>query len=238
MHYFSTHADTILTKYLEERDDLQASRTPRLHQQEGLTVRDAVNRFLTAKKALLNSDELSPRTWKDYYATAETLIAVFGATRHIADLAGEDFEKLRSRLAKTRGPVALGNEIQRVRSIFAFAWNENLIDKPLRFGASFKKPSRKVIRRARNAAESRIIEAEELRKIIDAAKGAMKAMILLGVNCGFGQSDVAGLPVKAIDLPRSWLDFARPASERRSDASHPRRVARRSLDLKSPRPRI
>ena len=44
--YFSTDADAALRKYLEQRDDLQAGRTPRV-QGEGLTVRDLCNRFLT-----------------------------------------------------------------------------------------------------------------------------------------------------------------------------------------------
>ena len=162
------------------------------------------------KEALLDSDELSPRTWRDYYATGEELTDNFGKTRPLADLAGDDFEKLRSALAKTRGPVALGNAIQRVHTVFAFAWNENLIATPMRFGASFKKPSRKAIRRARNAAGSRMVEAAELRKLIDAARPPMKAMILLALNYGFGQSDVAALPRSAIDLKRGWIDYPRP----------------------------
>ena len=38
----------------------------------------------------------------------------------------------------------------------------------------------------------------------------MKAMILLGINCGLGNSDIANLPIKAVDLKRGWLDFPRP----------------------------
>ena len=34
-------------------------------------------------------------------------------------------------------------------------------------------------------------------------------MILLGVNCGFGNADVATLPQKAVDLKRGWVDFPR-----------------------------
>src|SRR5262245_46185164 len=35
-------------------------------------------------------------------------------------------------------------------------------------------------------------------------------MILLGLNCGFGQTDVATLPKSAIDLNGRWVDFPRP----------------------------
>ena len=208
-HYFGSNPDAALTKYVEQRDDLQAGRTPRTRSDE-LTVRDLCNRFLTSKKSLLESGELSPRTWRDYYASAENLVATFGKHRAVADLAGEDFERLRASLAKTRGPVSLGNEIQRIRSVFGFAWADGILDRPVRFGASFKKPSRKVIRRAKNSAGSRMIEAADLRRLIDAAGVPMKAMILLALNCGYGQTDAASLPLAALDFDGGWANYPRP----------------------------
>ena len=38
----------------------------------------------------------------------------------------------------------------------------------------------------------------------------MKAMILLGINCGFGNADCGNLPVAALDLDGSWVDYPRP----------------------------
>jgi len=38
----------------------------------------------------------------------------------------------------------------------------------------------------------------------------LKAMILLGVNAGYGNSDVAALPLSALDLEQAWADFPRP----------------------------
>ncbi len=45
----------------------------------------------------------------------------------------------------------------------------------------------------------------------------MKAMVLLGINCGFGQSDIANLPQSAIDFETRWVDYPRSktATERR-----------------------
>ena len=62
--YFGTDPDAALRKYLEQRDDLQAGRTPRVTG-DGLTVRDLANRFLTQKKSMVDSGELSPRTFGD-----------------------------------------------------------------------------------------------------------------------------------------------------------------------------
>ena len=41
-----------------------------------------------------------------------------------------------------------------------------------------------------------MLEAAELRRVIEAAPTPLQAMILLGVNCGFGNTDVASLPAE------------------------------------------
>jgi integrase len=211
MHYFGPWSDPegALKKYLDQKDDLFAGRTPRVSG-EGVTMLDVANRFLTAKRQRCDTAELSQRTFADYLAVCHRIIVVFGKRRLVVDLAAEDFEHLRAELAKTRGPVALGNEIQRVRTVFKYAYDVGLIDRPVRFGPMFTKPSRKTMRQARHARGPRMFEAHEIRAMVDAAGPQLKAMILLGVNAGFGNSDVASLPLKALNLGTGWVDHPRP----------------------------
>ena len=54
--------DAALQKYLDQRDDLHAGRTPRVVG-DGLDVADLCNRFLTAKKQLITTNELTLGTW-------------------------------------------------------------------------------------------------------------------------------------------------------------------------------
>jgi integrase len=205
--------DAALNKYLEQREALFAGRKPQ-PKSDGLALRELVNRFLTFKRHLLDTSELSPRTWQEQYATCERLIEAFGRERPVLDLSPADFEGLRGSFSKTLGVVALGNAVQRVRSVFKYAYDSGLIDTPIRFGPGFKKPSRKALRLSRAAKQNanglRMIEAAELRKIVAAAKVPMKAMVLLAINAGFGQSDVACLPMNALDLKAGWLNFPRP----------------------------
>jgi integrase len=199
-----------LNKYQEQKDDLHAGRKPRVKSPEGLTVRDLVNRFMTSKKTLLDSGEMVPRTWQEYYACCERVVKEFGKERLVDDLAADDFEQLRGTLAKTRGPVALSNEVQRVRCLFKYACDAGLIDRPVRFGPLFKRPSRKTIRKNRNARGPRMFEAEELRKMIEKADQPLKAMILLGINMGYGNTDCGTLPLSAVDLDGGWIKYPRP----------------------------
>lgn len=210
-HYFGPWDDPkgAISKYLDNKDDLHAGRTPK-PSGDALTIADLCNRFLTPKKQLRTTGELSPRTFQDYYRTCARVVDAFGRNRLVDDLAADDFEKLRTTVSKSFGPIALGNEIQRVRSIFKYAHEADLIDRPMKFGPGFKKPSRKTLRQARHANGERMFEAEELRKTLDAASSPMKAMVLLGINCGFGQSDIGSLPINAIDLKSGWVNFPRP----------------------------
>lgn len=207
-HYFGTDAEAALAAYLKVRDDLQAGRTPR--DPDGITLKRLANLFLTSKQTLLDAGELSPRTWRDYSATCERLLGLLGGGRHLDTLAPADFERVRASLAETRGPVSLGNEIQRVRTLFRFALDDGHLDQPVRFGTAFRKPSAKAVRQAKHDGGGRMLEAADLRRLIRLAGVPMRAMILLGVNCGFGQSDLAALPLSAIDLGGKVIDYPRP----------------------------
>jgi integrase len=55
-----------------------------------------------------------------------------------------------------------------------------------------------------------MLEPKEIRTLLDAADVQMRAMLLLGINCGFGGGDCAALPLEALDLERGWVDFPRP----------------------------
>jgi integrase len=231
-----------LELYKAQADDLHAGRTPRV-KGDGVTLKDLCNRFLTAKQRQWEAGEISGRMFEptldpekpkgEYPATTDRLIAMFGASRLVDDLAAEDFEALRDSLAKQYGPVRLANEIQKVRTVFKYGYESGLIEKPIRYGPQFKKPSAGVLRRHRAKNGERMLEADELRRLLIALAGksvqtgrtddtgkpetvkskpnsTLRSMVLLGVNCGMGNHDCALLPQSALDLDGGWLNFPRP----------------------------
>jgi integrase len=211
LYYFGpwSDPDAALAKYLEQRDALHSGRTPR-PDPEGVTVKVVCNAFLNHKQNLLDAGEIAPRTWAEYKQTCDILVSRMGKNRLLADLGPDDFAALRNRLAESWGPVRLANEIQRVRGVFKYALECGLVDRPMLFGAGFKRPARKVVRLLRAKQGLRMFEAEEIRRMLDAAGVQMKAMILLGVNGGLGNSDVGNLPQTALDLDGGWLNYPRP----------------------------
>lgn len=214
IHYFGVEPTKALKKYLDERDDLQAGRVRRSDQDSVTTLKEVVNRFLTYKKALLDSQELSNRTFDEYFRSAELILPFFGAERDVNDIHPEDFTSYRAKLTEGRGLHALGKEVRITRMIFHFAQEEGLTEKVVRFGKSFKQPSQKSMRLDRQSQQlkygKRLFAANEIRDILESSTVPLKAMTLLAINCGFGQSDCATLPENAIDLNRAWLEFPRP----------------------------
>lgn len=207
-HYFGVDKDEALAKWNHDSLWLLRGLTPpREGDAAEPTVNDLCNKFLTAKKALIQSGELSRRTFASYFTVCETLVEFFGGKRPLKDLTPQDFITLRAKIAETNGPVGLSNTVQRIRTVIHFAFDT--LDIAIRFGRkSFVKAKANIMRAEENRRGSRMFEADEIRGMLDSAKQPLRSMILLAVNAGLGQSDLANLPVGAID--GAWLNFPRP----------------------------
>jgi hypothetical protein len=153
--YFGRVADdpkgvAALELWLEQKDDLEAGREPR-EKSEALTVEGLCDFFLAHKEGMRDNNEIKARTFWSYHTTCADIIKAFTKGRAVTDLGPDDFRKLRITMSKTRGAVAMRNEMQRVRTIFKFAFDDGKIPTPVRFGQGFDKPKMDVVNRAREA---------------------------------------------------------------------------------------
>jgi hypothetical protein len=170
--------DGALRSYPAQKDDLHAGRRPR-PASEGVTVKDVANAFLIHKRDKVDAGELSLRTWAKYKEVTDLLVSQLGKSRLVADLAPDDFTALKNKMTKRWGPLRVGDFVQHVRSVFKHALDADLIDRPVRFGPGFARPSAKVIRLHRAAQGPRLFTADEVRRLLGAAGVQLKALILL-----------------------------------------------------------
>lgn len=213
-YYFGTWGDPegALAEYLAVKDDLHAGRTPK--GKAGPDVRDVCNSFMVAKRVAMDAGQLSPRSFTGYDATCRCVLAELGAGRSVADLGPADFQKLYQKLSGKHGISTLGREVTIVRGIFKHAFEADLIDRPVKFGPIFKVPSKAVVRKHKAKSEQtngkKLFDAGAIRMLIDKADPQLKAMILLGINAGFGNTDCGNLPQSALDLRNGWINYPRP----------------------------
>lgn len=217
LHYFGPWADwkAAIERYQYEVHFIQQGKKAPPRNVDALAVGDLVNHFLDHREAKLNNGELAQVTYNDYKAAGVHLVETFGRYVDVEGLQASDFAKLRARLAGRYCLSALGPQMQRCKAIFNFAYKNNLIDRPIRLGLSFDKPSREAIKRERQAKPAKIFTIEELRTLYHAATPQMKAFMLLALNGGMGNSDIGKLEFWHIQ--NGWIDFPRPktAAERK-----------------------
>ncbi|HEV7280538.1 MAG TPA: tyrosine-type recombinase/integrase [Pirellulaceae bacterium] len=208
--YFGPWSDpqAALDLFLAQKDDLYAGREPQ-EASDGITVKYLVNHFLTDSHGRVGRGEIKLRTFGDYKEAGEAMVAFFGPNRRIEDLRPDDFARFRDKLSEGgRSAVTLGNWILRCRVLFKYG--EDVFELRVRFGRSFKRPRAIDVRGEENEKPEKFFEAAKIHALLGVATVPMRAMILLGVNCGFGNGDVGRLEIGHLDLDQGWHRYGRP----------------------------
>jgi integrase len=218
LHYFGpwNDPDGALKKYQTVAAALHAGRKPPGAaadpgpNSDG-TVKAVCNAFLNAKQSRVRAGELSNRTWIFYEVVCGVLVKQLGGSTLVADLRPGDFEDLRKHMESRWGPVRRGNAVVYVRGLFKYALEAELIDRLPRYGPTFTRPTARALRLHRASQGVNLFTAEEVRRMLDAADVTLKALLLLAINCGYGNSDVGRLPLAVVQaaVDTGWVEYAR-----------------------------
>jgi integrase len=165
-----------------------------------ISVKELANRFLGAQQANWRNPKATLRCYREWLGRF--------LSDHVGLEAGafttEAFAawKLRLRYRKY-APETINHFLNAVRAMFAFAEQAGLL------AAS---PALKRVKNERRSClgevDKPLYSARELRRLLDGADPQMYAMILLGLNCGFGPKDLRDLTWNhfegdRVTLPRS-----------------------------------
>lgn len=207
--YFGAWAD--LAAALAKYEEFKAG--PEAVLPGAITLGEAVNRYLDVKDAAVQAGVLQGVSFRDYQRTCKMVVEYFGRYKPVQDLTPTDFTAYKAHLGGSRNINTVGNEIVRVRVLFKWIWDQRLIPVPLHFGQDFKKPSNRALRRHKRERGKMLFSREQILTLLDEAGTHFRAMILLGINCGFGNNDCCQLPITAVDLDAGVIDFPRPKTE-------------------------
>jgi len=175
---------------------------------------DAVNDFLTAKQAALQSGELAQSTFSDYRRMCGAVLGFFGNGAVVANMTPSMFSDYRRHL-NSRGLslVSLTNEIVRTKVLFRWVWESGLIPAAINFGPDFKKPSARAVRKEANGRPQKLFSRQDVERLLVQCGVHDRAMLLLGINCAYGPGDLSELRLSHVSLGEAWATYARPKTE-------------------------
>ena len=220
--YFGAWADpdAALDRYHRERTEWEAGRNPRevAADEYQITVGEMVALTLDMKEALVQTGEIKEQTYREYVAIGQRLKAVLGAGTAVAKLGVADFARLKKDFAEGRelkprktkdgkpknrelkghkSLVSLKGDVRKVRVFFNFVGPKPRgagYLKELPAYGNFRVPSAKALRLERQGKPKRMFSAKQTGALLEVANVPMRAMILLGINCAFGNTDCACSP--------------------------------------------
>jgi len=199
------HPDEALEDWMATKRDLIAGNEPE-PDCDGLTLRDALRIFLTYKKKQLTAGTITQKTYTDYNDECKRIRDAIGPSTPLESIGPRHFEQLHKSFNGT--PITINNKIGRVRVIFKYFHDAELIDKPVRYGVDFKRASAKTLRLERAKKPKKLLTPEQIKVMLKHSNPTMRAMIWLGLYAGFGNTDCATVLVR--HFHGEWVEYHRP----------------------------
>jgi integrase len=170
---------------------------------EAMTVADVCNKYAIERKRDVEAGTLSHGALEDYRAAGRLMAQYLGPDTLADDLTPEHFTAIYRKLqARNLGAHAMARTIQCMRTIWNYADENDWVTRIPKYGSVFKKP----ITGKKSGKPPTI---DQIRSVIAASDGQMRAMILLGLNCAYQAADCAALPRTAIDPAKLLIRFPR-----------------------------
>lgn len=204
--------DEAMALYRDIGDDLHAGREPLIHMvargSGGVTLDDLSLKFLEWKQDQVTTGELKSHTYRGYFNRLRFACEALGRKVAVADLRPADFQRLRTKVMGQYSASASGTIFTITRMMFTWGFDEGVIESPPRMGKYLRKPQKRLYRESYDSKEP--YSVIEIKKLIMHASPQVYAMLLLGLNMGYGNTDVGMLPKACVHLAESRIQYRRP----------------------------
>lgn len=212
-YYFGKNYEKAVEEYKRQRPYIEIGMAPP-GSDDAVLLSDLLDEFLSNRKQRLQEGTLSQRTFDDYEDICDRIAECLPLKCHLVQLKPEHFDKLRSHLksGKNRDVSAKTHDrrLGYARAVFRFAAiDSRMIERPLPFTQALASVSKRELRKHRAKQPDRIISSAELDMAIKAGTIRMRAMILLAINGGYNNSDIARLPLSLVSSFPNVLEYPR-----------------------------
>ncbi|WP_417739838.1 tyrosine-type recombinase/integrase [Rosistilla oblonga] len=196
--------DAALNHWLRVKDEAIAGRP--VSDDSCLRLKQLCNLFLDSKDARVKLGKMTPRSFKDYENACTYMVGFLGGAIPAESLKPADFTRMRLAFPETWSLRTQRNMINTLKTVFNWAYKEDYIDRPVKFGENFAVTLKE---ESTSTADSpaKLFTRAELKALHTAASTPLKAMLLLGLNAAYGNIDCSRLCQK--DVQGEWLRVPR-----------------------------
>ena len=194
---------TALNRYLEQAAFLHAGKLPKPKcAGDALSIKTLCNLYLDHQDARAVIGEIKLRHISDQISLLRAFVRFVGPNRLLSDISTVDLQNYRKKLIKAgKSPNTINNRIAAVKAMYSWALDNEIIDNSPRLKAVKKITPPKQ--------EKSTFTVRQIQKLLEYASIQLKAMIWLGLNCGFGCTDCAELQWRNLDLKNGRVNIPR-----------------------------
>ena len=194
-YYFGSDKQEALQRYIDQVAYLHGSNhTSQRPGHDSMTLKQLCDMFLKYQFTKVKANAITAQHYNDQASSLNMLMSFLGQRRSIKDISTLDLQNYKRKLQKhyNKSSHRLNLHISNLKTLFHWAKKNDVLKQIPNIDAISRS---KLINRQR-----RIFTHEEINKLLVVADTQMKAMIWLGLNCGFGCTDCSDLQWKHLNL--------------------------------------
>jgi integrase len=205
MYYFGSAKKEALQKYLDQstylhghQDDVQQPQPT----EDQMTLRQLCDMYLQYQYSKVQANALTARHHNDQIQSLNKMMICLGYNRTIKAISTLDLQNYKRKLQNNYGSTCrLNLHISIMKALFHWAKKCEILKNI---------PNIDAVSRGKIVHKDRFIfDARQISKLLAAADIKMRAMIWLGLNCGFGCTDCAELMWTDVDIANGRVKLPR-----------------------------
>ncbi|HBG29000.1 MAG: hypothetical protein A2Y10_14745 [Planctomycetes bacterium GWF2_41_51] len=203
IYYFGSDKALAYKRYLEQATYLHSHKSNNEKCScEDVSIKHLCNMYIEHQQSRALIGQIKFRHVYDQTLILKDFVRLIGPNKLINDIATMDIQQyVRKAVHSKKTANTVNNKIAVIKSLYNWAQENELINKG---------PNLKAVKKiTKIKKEQFIFQFEQIQKLLSVADIQIKAMILLGLNCGFGCTDCAELKWENLDLEHNRVVYPR-----------------------------
>ena len=203
IRYFGTDKKKALERYLAQATYLHGcQKSINMASNGKMTLKELCDIYLQYQHSKVLANKLTPKHHNDQISSVRKLMSFLGRGRTIESISTLDLQNYKRKLQSAYASVdRLNLNISVMKAMFHWARRNDILENIPNIDAISKG---KVVHK-----DMYTFNSQQIKKLLSAADVKMRAMIWLGLNCGFGCTDCGKLKWKELDLKNGRVRLAR-----------------------------